>query len=726
MVSGELNDLVRLPRDIPATWRQAVTAGENASSIEERGHAIGLQCRCALIRTSIISMADAFPPELFAALVQQKFWSAEQALAWIKQITKARCRSDALIKLAPILPDNLWEQMLDIIQRMSGGLPETSQDIEAFESPQSPTTLDEQSAYLERRELDAARITTLAGVLSYLPEWRRVQILPNLLKALLAPVYYGTRTAPLNALIPFLSEGQLREAIANAKRMPTWHYRTYRNPQAETFVSLLPHLAALGFVDEAISVAQTIARGWKDAAEVIIRIARVLPSSNRYPLLTQAREVAQEINNDWGKFEVLTTVAVELAEIGLLSEAEATVELIEHGGYQQCAWARLIQYLPEERANEKLMTIRIEKMGPTVSERKELCRYLVPQFAKRGQIQSVFGCLEMVAFDDLVPLLRELTPHLAELGYGEQLIDWGKNPEYWWRKFDVLSVLAWHLPPPLREIALREALANKQPLWDEDDQAWTLTRLTLQLPQDEQEQKKQFAITIINMIRHFMKARTAEGIEFDTLLYELGKTFSSLASYFPEALQQQVIEEVIANSRSIEYIEGQIWVLSELLPYMTESVKQQALHEMRVLIQSIEAPDFRAEMEEVEADLLGSERTPSHPQDDNSALVQDGKKSPSPDQTLALEVALADARKIKASGTRGYALIDLLPAWLSSPPAKQYAQWTESIYDLATHRSRRDLLKDLQALIPIITVLGGTHGLTEVAKAIIDVGIWFY
>ena len=50
--------------------------------------------------------------------------------------------------------------------------------------------------------------------------------------------------------------------------------------------------------------------------------------------------------------------------------------------------------------------------------------------------------------------------------------------------------------------------------------------------------------------------------------------------------------------------------------------------------------------------------------------------------------------------------------------------WSRTLRLLAT-RTRRDLLRDLITLLPLLTALGGAEAVAEIARAIRDVGRWW-
>ena len=74
---------------------------------ENPQQSIALQCRYALIVTSLNSLAKNISSHLMAALVKQELWSPAQGLAYAQQVREFRQRAEALSAMAPHLSDSL-------------------------------------------------------------------------------------------------------------------------------------------------------------------------------------------------------------------------------------------------------------------------------------------------------------------------------------------------------------------------------------------------------------------------------------------------------------------------------------------------------------------------------------------------------------------------------------------------------------------------------------------
>ena len=89
-------------------------------------------------------------------------------------------------------------------------------------------------------------------------------------------------------------------------------------------------------------------------------------------------------------------------------------------------------------------------------------------------------------------------------------------------------------------------------------------------------------------------------------------------------------------------------------------------------------------------------------------------------QSQALHDALAAIRDISDEYARTAALGTLAPRLIQIPRQDLYPMWQETLPVLA-RRTRRDLLTDLRALVPVIVALGETDAIAATFRAIQDV-----
>ncbi|BCL80763.1 hypothetical protein ccbrp13_32280 [Ktedonobacteria bacterium brp13] len=89
-----------------------------------------------------------------------------------------------------------------------------------------------------------------------------------------------------------------------------------------------------------------------------------------------------------------------------------------------------------------------------------------------------------------------------------------------------------------------------------------------------------------------------------------------------------------------------------------------------------------------------------------------------------LPEALVAVRAIARKRNRALALAGLAPHIKQLPVVELYPLWCATIHILAA-RTRSDLLCDIEALVPVIEVLGEKEALVATVQAIIEVGKWF-
>ncbi|MBD0302293.1 MAG: hypothetical protein ICV85_08950, partial [Tolypothrix sp. T3-bin4] len=94
--------------DVARAWQLA----EENWTLTTLPQVIGLQCRYALIITSLNSLAANLPVKLLIALVQKKVWTPEQGLAYVLQSSNPGQKANLLKELVNHLPANLKELAL--------------------------------------------------------------------------------------------------------------------------------------------------------------------------------------------------------------------------------------------------------------------------------------------------------------------------------------------------------------------------------------------------------------------------------------------------------------------------------------------------------------------------------------------------------------------------------------------------------------------------------------
>jgi Trypsin-like peptidase domain len=236
---GFLSDLAR-------AWKRAEAASAQAQSTENRGRAIGRQCRYALIVASIKSLAGNIPPALLAALVEKGVWTPIQGLASARQIPDGWRRAEVLVDLAPHLSEPLpWEALADAraiadeyrrAQALAGLVPRLGELGYGEE------------ALAAAREIadDESRAQALVELAPHLPEPLQVTVLQEALAVVRAIADEERRAQALAGLAPHLPEPLqvtvLQEALAAARAIANDESR------AQSLAGLAPHVKQLPVV----------------------------------------------------------------------------------------------------------------------------------------------------------------------------------------------------------------------------------------------------------------------------------------------------------------------------------------------------------------------------------------------------------------------------------------------------------------------------------------------
>ena len=289
---GETWGYLSYLNDVDRAWQLAerVYAGRRPSV------AIGLQCRYALIVTSLNSLAENIAPPLLAALVQKEtgVWPAIRGLAYARQVQDHGRRSESLAAVAPYLNPAERDQALR----------------EALEAARAIE--DEES-----------RSRVLAALAPRLTEpWLR-----KALEATWAIGNEGYRSRALAALAPHLTELMLRKALKAA--------RAIRYEGSRALAALAPHLTE-PLLREALEAARAIGDEW-DRSQALAALAPRLAELG-HP--AEALEAARAIGDEWDRSEALTALAPHLTEPWLREALEAA-RAIRYEGSRSRALAAL-------------------------------------------------------------------------------------------------------------------------------------------------------------------------------------------------------------------------------------------------------------------------------------------------------------------------------------------------------------------------------------------------
>jgi hypothetical protein len=291
-----------------------------------------------------------------------------------------------------------------------------------------------------------------------------------------------------------------------------------------------------------------------------------------------------------------------------------------------------------------------------------------------------------------------------------------------------LARLARHLPPPLRDQALRQVLADVLAMdgsdWTAGHRALALAELAPHLPEPARAQAVAEALAGAEAADHDRRVPESPEVLDDVEALDRGEAtdleqvynrahaltlratvLALLIPHLMEPVKSETLRELLALMLRFKHTttaddSDRATALALLIPHLMEPVKSKILRELLALILAF-----------------------CHtccPEDQGRLLADLAEHFPEPLQQEALATALA----IILPQPRTRALAALARTLARRPPPTLYPLWREVLALLAV-RTREDMLLDLQALLPVILALGTDQVAGDMVAAVEDVGRWW-
>jgi hypothetical protein len=659
--------------DVAHAWRLAEDLEEDDPS-----RAISLQCRYALIVTTLNSLTTDLPHSLVVALVQKHIWVPEQGLAYALQSSNPQTKASLLTEIIDYLPQNLKEKALQKALAATRAIQyevERVNALRALAPKLPPKLLPEALAIARAIPSGNLRFYALGALAPKLPP----ELLPEALAIARAFRDPGSEWCLVHALSVLADKlpSVLPEALAAARAIEgegaLWYRANALSVLADKLPSVLP---------EALAAARAIEdyEPWGERAIALRDLADKLPS-----VLPEALAAARAIEDEWYRADALSTLADKLPSV--LPEALATARAIQDEKYRADALSTLAPKLPPELLPEALA----------------LARGIQDEWYRAKILSALAG------------KLPELLPEALAIA---------KAIQYERDRAKILSALADKLPPEL----LPEALALARAIQDEYFRASALSALADLLPevlpealalaraiQDEWDRGDALSNLASKMPEVLPEAlATARVIEFEEYRVD---ALLPLADLLPE-----VLPEVLAAARAIEDERYRAIALSNLASKMPE-VLPEALAAARAIederYRVIALSNLASKMPEVLPEALATARTIQNERERAIALSNLADLLPS-----VLAEALATAKAIQSERERAKALIALAPKLSKMQTGELFPLWQNTLHSLS-NQTRQDFLHDIPALATVICALGDPAAVAEVATAIQDVGRWW-
>ncbi|NET82097.1 MAG: hypothetical protein F6J94_09175 [Moorea sp. SIO1F2] len=551
-----LDKLGGFVKDLAKAWQLAEEAFCSSPT-----RSISLQCRYALMVSSLSSFLGHIPGELMAALVEKKIWTPVQALAYLQQIQYATHRAEALKQLAPKLPETLLSEALKIARAII----DQSDRARALSglAPCLPEILPEALEVARAITDKSDRAYVLIRLAPQLPE-----TIPEALEAARAITDKLDRVYRLSELAPQLPE-ILPEALDAARAI------TDEIDRANALSELAPQLPEI--LPEALEAAR--ATNQSDRARALSRLARHLPE-----ILPEVIEAAQATDES-SRAIALSELAPNFPEI--LPEALKATRAITSKFSRGYGLRELAPQLPEmllPQALEAAQAITDNK------ERAILLSKLAPQLGETLLSQALEVARAITDNTDRANALNEIGAQLSEIL--PEALDAARAIINDHSRARALSELA----PKIPEI-LPEALEEARAITHDHSRATALIRLTPQLPQilpealdaaraitDEWSQAHALSELAPQLPQILPEALDAARAITDE--WSRANTLCELAPHFPE-----ILPEALDAARALTNKFMRAIVLSKLAPHLPETLLPEVLETSR----AIQSEYYRAE-----------------------------------------------------------------------------------------------------------------------------------
>ena len=650
--------------DLQRGWRLA-----------RRWHLPGIECRYALLISSLNSLASRIPPGLLEVLIEDGVWSLPQGLAYALQIPYPSNRFTVLAALVSRLPEAERHVVLGEALAAARGVGDGWYLARALKAlaPHLPEALLGEALTAARGIRDEYdRAWALANLAPHLPE----ALLGEALAAArgIGEEWYGAWA--LAALVPHLAEAERRvvlgEALAAARGIGD------EEIQAEVLAALAPHLPE-ALMGEALAAARGIGYGL-DRARALADLTPHLPEAERGAVLGEALAAARGIGDNHFRAWALADLVPHLQEAerrAVLGEALAVARGIGEEGPRSLALADLVPHLPEADRRVVVDEALVAARGIRTEEvRAGRLADLVPHLpeAERDAVVGEALAAARVIGDkgNRAAVLGALAPHLPEVLVGEALAAvWGIGEEQ--DRAKTLAALAPHLP----EALLGEALAAARGIGNAGSRAEALADLAPHLPEALVGEalaaargignKHSRAKALVALAPHLAEAERGTVLgEALTAVRGIGDAYSraealaDLAPHLPEAL----MGEALAAARGIGEEGRRAWALAALAPHLPEAPLGEALAAARGIGEEQHRARALADLaphlpEPLLGEALAAARGIRDEYCRTWALADLVPHLPEADRRVVVGEALVAARGIRNEEVRAKALADL-------------------------------------------------------------------
>ena len=493
---------------VTRAWQAAETLYEQNDT-----ESIALQCRYALITTTLNRLAQHIPPELIVAFVQKDFWQPAQGLAYVRQKQKLSKRADGLIKLIPYLSKTLMSEALTVAY----SIPSEADRARALSEliPHLPEVVDEALTVARSIPSEADRARALSELIPHLPEVVNEAL--NMIR-FIQPEVIGAKV--LYKLAPHLPEDLISEALATANSIQD------KPARAIALSGLVSHLPEV--MCEALEIARSIQNEFK-RVRALSMLTPYLPE-----LASEALMIVHSVPSESDRCLALGDLVKCLPD-ELMSEALAVARSIHNKYYRTMALYVLVEYLPKELMRDTLaIACSIQDEYYWAGALRGISLYLPEVMNEILEVTCSIQdeSAQIMALSELASYLPEVMSKVCEMAGSVQ--------------DEVIRVKALiRLAPYLPEELMNKALAIICSLQDEY-QAKALSWIIEYLPEERMSE----VLTSMRTIQD----------RYDRVI-----ALSAIVEYLPE-----VISEALGVARAIQSESSRVQALLMVAPYMPE------------------------------------------------------------------------------------------------------------------------------------------------------------
>ncbi len=514
----------------------------------------------------------------------------QQALDIAEAIDEEEYRIEVIAQLVPYLPHETRAEFLQKVLVAAQNVTDENQltELLAGLAPHLSETLLSQALTIARDiEWEGARAEALAELAPYLPSTEKDEALKDAVSITKTIRIDEQRSQILLKLAPHLPEKLLAKAVATA-----WVIKS-RKTRVKTLIRLAPYLqeefkqkatdgvftliretegnsnrAALAaglapyleeppkteILTEVLNSIREIQNEWK-RAEILANLIPHLPEG----LLVKALLLAQDIQNEEGRYSTLTSLTHRLAEYNHLDEALTAARAINNKWHRVKALTKVAPHLADEQKKMALQeALEISLSIDNKIEQTAALAGIAPPSAKLGYPAQAITAIRGI-WDDKwqTRALTETAPYLPDIQLAEAL-SIAQSIKGTNRRTEALVGLAPYLPESL----LIKALRSAHTIYDEQQRSEALLMLVPHLPQEAKQKAMRGLFVAVRAVWDKPKQL---------------QVLTDLAPHFPESQRAQLLQEIDDIGWDGQDERAQTTALIKLGPYLSEPLQAKAL-----------------------------------------------------------------------------------------------------------------------------------------------------